>query len=82
MTLTTPAKPVRPRLSHAPPADDHDGESGKTWTPVEEQPRLTGHQVPELLCPADMGVGDRGAGSMCLFICPECPQQPVLTIHQ
>ncbi|MEU6789096.1 DUF1963 domain-containing protein [Nonomuraea angiospora] len=59
---------------------EHDGESCKRWTPLEEQPLLGPYQVSELLEPADIMIGD--AGSMYVFTCLECPDRPVETISQ
>ncbi|MFI7133934.1 hypothetical protein ACIBQ1_50230 [Nonomuraea sp. NPDC050153] len=37
---------------------EHDGESCKTWTPLEEQHLLRPYQVPELLEPAGIMIGN------------------------
>ncbi|MEV6038268.1 hypothetical protein AB0L65_44465 [Nonomuraea sp. NPDC052116] len=59
---------------------EHDGESCKTWTPLEEKHRLGPYQVPELLEPANIMIGD--AGSMYIFTCLKCPDRPVEAISQ
>ena len=56
---------------------EHDTESCRTWTPLEEQ-HLLG--LPELLEPANIMIGD--AGSMYIFTCLKCPDRPVETISQ
>ncbi len=59
---------------------EHDAGSCRRWTPLEEQHLLGPYQVPELLEPADIMIGD--AGSMYLFTCLECPDRPVESISQ
>ncbi|NRQ31495.1 DUF1963 domain-containing protein [Nonomuraea sp. NN258] len=59
---------------------EHDAESGRAWTPLEEQHLLGPYQVPELQEPADITIGD--AGSMFVFVCVTCPDRPVETIVQ
>ncbi|MFC4062359.1 DUF1963 domain-containing protein [Planomonospora corallina] len=59
---------------------EHDGASCRTWTPVEERHLLGPYQVPEILEPAGIMIGD--AGSMYLFTCVECPGHPVMAASQ
>jgi hypothetical protein len=72
-------------------SDESDGSSWETWTPIEDQERITWHPnnvngrpvqialVPDQE-PAGIMIGD--AGDLYLFICLHCQTRPILTIGQ
>ena len=55
---------------------ESDGESWKTWTPIEERSGAT--ESPD--DPADIMIGD--AGDVYLFTCLRCEHRPITTLTQ